>query len=174
MESWYSSKLEPGSKVVLSESGYINKEISLIFLDYIAKHTNARLDKPPKILLIDRYSSHIDKDFTIKATSYNIYLCLFPGHLTYILQPLDIGVFQPYKHWHKKAVQYIMRDLDLDYNMASFMRNLRDIRIETFKAGTIYSAFRKAGIWPINCKTALDKIKIYSPPEPAPELPVLP
>ena len=67
-----------------------------------------------------------------------------------------------------------MRDLDLDYNMASFMRNLRDIRIETFKAGTIYSAFRKAGIWPINCKTALDKIKIYSPPEPALELPTLP
>ena len=71
--------------MVLSESGYINKGISLIFLDYIAKHINAGLDKPPKVLLIDRHSSYIDNDFIIKAMSYNIHLYPFPGYLTYIL-----------------------------------------------------------------------------------------
>ena len=71
--------------MVLSESGYINKGISLIFLDYIAKHINAGLDKPPKVLLIDCHSSYIDKDFTIKVTSYNIYLYPFPGYLIHVL-----------------------------------------------------------------------------------------
>ena len=53
MESWYSSKLEKGVQVVLLDSRYTNKEISLIYLDHIILHTNARLDKPPNVLLMD-------------------------------------------------------------------------------------------------------------------------
>jgi hypothetical protein len=39
--------------VVLLDSKNTNKEISLIYLDYIILHPNARLDKPLKVLLID-------------------------------------------------------------------------------------------------------------------------
>jgi hypothetical protein len=131
---------------VLSDSGYTNKEISLIFLNYIILHTNARLNKPLKVLLIDRHSSYIDPKFTLKATAYNIHLYPFPSYLTYVLQPLDVGVFQLYKHWYKKAVQHTIRNLDLNYNVASFMHDMQEIRAETFKKGTIYSAFWKAGI----------------------------
>jgi hypothetical protein len=141
MEIWYSSKLEKGVRVVLSDSGYTNKEISLIYLDHIILHTNAGLDKPPKVLLMDRHGSHMDPEFTLRATAHNIHPYPFPGHLTHVLQPLDVGVFQPYKHWHKKAVQHAMRNLDLDYNVASFMRNMQEIQAETFKKGTIHSAF---------------------------------
>jgi hypothetical protein len=117
----------------------------------------------------------MDPEFTIKATAHNIHPYPFPGHLTHVLQPLDVGVFQPYKHWHKKAVQHAMRNLDLDYNVASFMRDMQEIRAETFKKGTIHSAFRKAGIWPISCKTALQKMKTYAPPENLePDLPTIP
>jgi DDE superfamily endonuclease len=109
---------------VLSDSGYTNKEILLIFLDHLILYINTRLDKPLKVLLIDRHSSHMDPKFTLKATAHNIHLYPFLGHLTHILQPLDVSVFQPYKHWHKKAVQHAMRNLDLDYNVASFMRDM--------------------------------------------------
>jgi hypothetical protein len=175
MENWYSSKLEKCVRVVLSDSGYTNEEISLILLDHIILHTNAGLDKPLKVLLMDRHGSHVDPDFTIKATAHNIHPYPFLGHLTHILQPLDVGVFQPYKHWHKKAVQYAMRNLDLDYNVASFMHDMREIRAETFKKGTIYSAFKKAGIWPISYKAAIEKMKIYAPLENLePNLPTIP
>jgi hypothetical protein len=50
---------------VLSDSGYTNKEISLIYLDHIILHTNAGLNKPPKVLLMDQHSSHIDPEFTL-------------------------------------------------------------------------------------------------------------
>jgi len=55
------------------------------------------------------------------------------------------------------------------------MRDMHEIRAKTFKKGTIYSAFRKAGIWLISCKTAIKKIKIYASPEnPEPDLPTIP
>ncbi len=76
---------------------------------------------PPKVLLMD-YDSHMDPEFTIKATTHNIHPYLFLEHLTHVLQPLDVGVFLLYKHWHKKAVQHATCDFDLEYNVASFMR----------------------------------------------------
>lgn len=83
---------------MLLDSGYTNKEISLIYLDYIILYTNTRLDKPLKVLLIGRHSSYIDLKFILKATAYNIHLYPFPGHLIYVLQPLNVSVFQLYKH----------------------------------------------------------------------------
>jgi hypothetical protein len=38
---------------VLSDSRYTNKEISLIYLDYIILYTNAGMNKPLKVLLIN-------------------------------------------------------------------------------------------------------------------------
>jgi hypothetical protein len=70
---------------VLSDSRYTNKEISLIFLDHIISHTNAGLDKPPKVLLMDRHSSYMDPKFTLKAIAHNIHPYPFPSHLTYVL-----------------------------------------------------------------------------------------
>jgi hypothetical protein len=84
--------------VVLLDFRYTNKEISLIYLDHIILHTNAGLNKPLKVLLIDQHGSHIDPKFIIKAIAHNIHLYPFLRHLTYVLQPLNVGVFQPYKH----------------------------------------------------------------------------
>ena len=178
MENWYTDKLDDNVRVLLSNSGYINSELALIYLDHLIEHTNAGTDKPPKVLLMDQHGSHMDDNFIIKATANNIHPFAFPGHLTHVLQPLDVGVFQPYKHWHKKAVQHAMHNLDIDYNVASFLHDLGEIQEDTFKKGTILGAFQKAGIWPINCKTAIEKMKIYAPPEAIevqePHLPALP
>ena len=58
-----------------------------------------------------------------------------------------------------------MRNLDIDYNVASFFRDLPEIRTSTFKKGTIIGAFRESGMWPINSKEALKKMRVYAPPE---------
>jgi hypothetical protein len=55
-----------------------------------------------------------------------------------------------------------MQNLNFDYNIASFMQDLHKIKAETFKKSIIHSAFEKARIWLISCKTAITKIKVYS------------
>jgi hypothetical protein len=40
----------------------------------------------------------MDPEFTLRATAHNIHPYPFLSHLIYVLQPLDVGVFQPYKH----------------------------------------------------------------------------
>jgi hypothetical protein len=174
MESWYHERLQGDELVLLSDTGYTNSELAMIYLEHFIRHTNAGPTQPTKILLMDSHTSHTSPEFVIRATSMNIHPYPFPSHLTHIMQPLDVGVFQPYKHWHKKAVQHAMRALDVDYNIASFFRDLTEIRENTFKRGTIQGAFRQAGMWPIDSKEAIKKMKVYAPLERSPSPTQLP
>jgi hypothetical protein len=93
------------------------------------------------------------------------------------MQPLDVGVFQPYKHWHNKAIQYAIANLDFEYTIASFLRDLADVWAQTFTKGTIKDAFRKAGMWPPNIqavKTAMQKYVREAPIAKEPDLPTIP
>ena len=174
MESWYNDKLTGNELVLLSETGYTNNELAMIYLEHFIKHTGAGPSQPQKVLLMDSHTSHTNPEFVLRATEMNIHPYPFPSHLTHVMQPLDVGVFQPYKHWHKRAVQHAMRNLDVDYNITSFFRDLTEIRARTFQKGTILGAFRKAGMWPINSKEALQKLKVYAPPERPLDTPTIP
>ena len=52
--------------------------------------------------------------------------------MTHILQPLDVGIFQHWKHWHQKAIKKAVRSFDLDYSISSLFRDLTKIRAKTF------------------------------------------
>jgi hypothetical protein len=50
------------------------------------------------MLIIDGHGSHLTHKFVDYCWAYNIVPFLLPAHTTHLLQPLDIGVFQTYKH----------------------------------------------------------------------------
>jgi hypothetical protein len=53
MESWYSEKLTGDELVLLSETGYTNNELAMIYLEHFICHTNAGPVEPMKVLLMD-------------------------------------------------------------------------------------------------------------------------
>jgi len=81
------------------------------------------------------------------------------------MQPLDVSIFQPYKHWHDKAIKYTMRHFEAIYDLQAFLFDLPAIRDITFKPSTIMSGFKKASLWPINIRCVLDQMRIYNPLE---------
>lgn len=82
------------------------------WLDHFIYHTESTPTSKLKVLLLDSHTSHRTPEFTILAAEHNILIYAFPSHLTHILQPLDVGIFQPYKHWHREAVHSAIRNLD--------------------------------------------------------------
>ncbi|PMD62965.1 uncharacterized protein K444DRAFT_524619, partial [Hyaloscypha bicolor E] len=94
----------------------------------------------------NKYESHVYKPFQLKAGEYNIKLFWFPSHLTYALQPLDIGIFRPWKHYHKMAIHTALRSLDFEYTITSFFRNLTFIRTQIMQKYTIKNTFESSGI----------------------------
>lgn len=107
-------------------------------------------------------SAHRTPQFILLCRRNNIVPLTFPSYLTHVMQPLDVVIFQTYKHWHEKAVGHALETLDFDYNISSFFRDLHLIRQQTFSILTIKSAFRKAGMWPPSLKAIKKNMAKYS------------
>jgi hypothetical protein len=80
------------------------------------------------MLLLDGHIIYKSPDFVILVYENHIKPFKYPSHLTYILQPLDISVFRPWKYYYNKAIYYALRNLDFKYTITLFFRNLSNIR----------------------------------------------
>jgi hypothetical protein len=116
----------------------------------------------PKLLLYNRHTSYCTKEFKALAFQNNIILYQFPSYFTYVLQPLDIGCFQIWKHFYNLAIYKSLYNLQNSYNSAVFLRDLEAIRIRTLTIPTIVSVFQKAGVWPLDIEVIFKKMRKYS------------
>jgi hypothetical protein len=87
--------------IAVSQSGYTNDVLSFKWL----KHFDAQTQPPNgewRMLVIDGHGSHLTIEFVDYCYRPNVKISVFLllAHLTYILQPLDIRVFQSFKHYH--------------------------------------------------------------------------
>ena len=123
--------------IITSESGFTNDQIAIEFLKHLIMHTNAGPHSEWKLLLMDNYGSHETSEFVKLANDNHILLYPLIAHLTHCMQPLDVGIFQPYKHWHDVAIQDALANLDIEYGIRSFLQDLPTIRENTFKKRTI-------------------------------------
>jgi DDE superfamily endonuclease len=133
--------------------------------------TNSGLTAPKKLLLYNGHGSHNTDEFKQLAQDNNIVLYMFPPHLTHLMQPLDVGCFQTYKHYHKLTVHQAICYMQLTYDYSCFLNDLQGIQEKSLTEKTIMSAWAKSGIFPFNPKAVLKKMKMYSDLLPNYELP---
>jgi hypothetical protein len=162
MDNWIREELVGTEQIACSPTGYTNNEIAIQYLDHCIKHSHAGINKPWKILLLDGHESHHTDLFKLKAAENHIKLFWFPSHLTHALQPLDVGIFRPWKHYHNLAVQSALRSLDFEYTITSFFRDLTSIRKQTMQYHTICNSFKDSGMWPPSAKAGIKKMRSYS------------
>lgn len=139
-----------GSLGAANKSGWINSDIFVSVLKHIQKHTLCTKDNPI-LLLCDNHESHISLEAINYAKENGIIYLSFPPHTSHRLQPLDVGVFGPFKsklkiafnNWHTmnpgKALTI--------YNIPKLVKIAYS---ESFTAKNITSGFNKPGIWPLN------------------------
>jgi hypothetical protein len=131
------------------------------YLNHLIKYSKAGPTKSWKILLLDGHESYYYKPFQLKAAEHYIKLFYFPSHLTHVLQPLDVSIFRPWKHYHKLAIQAALRSLDFEYTITSFFRDLTTIHQQTMQKHTIVNAFTSFGMWPLSAKAGIKKMRLY-------------
>lgn len=90
---------------------------------------------------------------------FDIVFCTLLLHSTHILQPLDVGVFQPLKNAHQKALLQSIREGNLAFARTAFAAAFKDVYLEGFSAAYIMRGFEKSGIYPISSKPAITYIQ---------------
>ena len=83
------------------------------------------------------------------------------------MQPLNVVVFQPFKHWYGKAVNQAFRTGAFKINKMEFLYLIPNVRKRTFKKATIEAAFAETSLYPFNLEKVLNKLP--PPPKATPE-----
>jgi hypothetical protein len=109
----------------------------------------------------------VTKEVADCAKANAIVLFALPLHLTHILQPLDVGCFQPLKWYHGQELDYASRTGASDISKADVLSTLENIRKLIFSTKTIRSGWRRTGRHPHNRELVLAPLTVD---ETAPEL----
>jgi hypothetical protein len=67
--------------------------------------------------------------------------------------------FQPFKHYHRQALDRSLWLGVFDFNWLDFIAVFNDMRAKTFKKSTILSAFEKTGLIPYNPEKVLTPLR---------------
>ena len=162
MEDWVQNNVTGAEVIAVSQTGYTNESIAVSWLDHFIKHVDAGPEAHWRILLLDGHTTHHKDNFILKCHENHIVQFVFPSHLTHVLQPLDVGVFRSWKHYHNKAIHNALHGLDMEYTISSFYCDLSSIRKQTFQSHTIENSFKDAGMFPVAYQVALKKMRYYN------------
>lgn len=162
MDNSWPDGLAQGTRILLSENGFSPDKIALVFLQHYIEHSDCGPEAEWKLMLIDSHGSHCTPQFLALANENHIRPFLIP-HLIHCMQPLDVGVFQTYKHWHDMAIQDAFLEFDTEYTLPRFLGDLTKVRDHTFQKSTIQDAFKKAGMWPPDVAECIQQLKTFRP-----------
>ena len=164
-EDWVTkTNLDDDVLRAVSEKGYSNDELALEWLSHFERFSARRQVGTCPLLLLDGHGSHCTREFITFCDEKQIIPFCLPSHTTHLLQPLDVVVFQPLKHFHAEAVDQATRTGCSDFNKVEFLSALTSIRLQAFKQTTILSAFRKTGLLPYNPDRVLSLLHEHSSP----------
>lgn len=125
--------------VAINDSGYLDDERALLFIQHFERLTRPQNPSDYWLLVCDNYGSHCFKEFIQFAEDHRIILFGLRPHSSHFMQPLDVVVFQPYKHYHRQAVIQATREGCEQFTIAEFMASIHSIRQQTFTSKNIQS-----------------------------------
>lgn len=156
---WVKNDLDGDTVIATSPKGYINDMIAIEWIKHFEIHTRPENPTDKRLLLMDGCDNHYTEEMVHFCHDHRIELFPLPPHLTHYLQPLDVGVFRSYKHWHQQVLYREIADGATDFNKTDFLYHLQEIRTRSFKKHTILSAWEKCGLVPFNPAVVLDQLQ---------------
>lgn len=140
----------PGSIGTCNPSGWSSSEIFVNFLDHFITHVHPTKENKALILL-DNHETHITIEAINKARENGIVMFTIPPHTSHKLQPLDRGVFGPFKQYYNKACQHwIISNPGKPITIYDIGKLVGDAYPLAFTPKNIQSGFSVSGIWPVN------------------------
>ncbi|CAH2008014.1 unnamed protein product [Acanthoscelides obtectus] len=86
----------PGTLKMISDSGYMNTDLFVIWLRHFCDFVKPS-ETDPVVLIMDNHTSHCSLETILFSRSHFITLLTLPPHASHKIQPLDKGFFFPLK-----------------------------------------------------------------------------
>ena len=135
---------------LVSDSGWINEELFVKWLQHFGKCTNSSTSNK-QLLIVDGHGSHKSLAAITLARQLGITMISLPPHTTHKLQPLDRAFFGPLKCYFNQACDQWMVNHPghriTDYEMAGLFGQAY-VKAASMEKGV--NSFKGCGIYPFN------------------------
>nr|XP_039263218.1 uncharacterized protein LOC120339200 [Styela clava] len=142
--------LPAGSIVKYSESGYINKDLFLAWMEHCC--TSKRSDCGKTLLVVDGHHSHTHSLEVLEyARSHNVEIVSMPPHTSHYLLLLDKVHFKPLKDHFKEAVRVHHRNNpEAEISRIDFPALFSKAYYKIATVGNAVTSFRATGLYPLD------------------------
>lgn len=159
MSSWYTDALPRDWTIAVSENGWTNNSLSLIWLtDVFEKHTIGHKKGVYRLLILDGHGSHLTPEFDLFCTEHLIITLCMPPHSSHLLQPLDVSCFAVLKRSYGRQIEENMRVGINHIDKPDFLTAYVSARKDSMTINTICNGFAATGLVPYNPERVLLKL----------------
>jgi hypothetical protein len=161
LSAWYEEVEIPRDWVfAVSDNGWTNNELGVEWLKHFNAHTKTRVVGARRLLVLDGHESHHSLEFQELCKENNIYTLCMPPHSSHLLQPLDVGCFSPLKRAYSREVESLIRHHINHITKLEFLPAFKIAYDRSFTSANICSAFRGAGLVPLQPDAVLSKLDV--------------
>lgn len=141
----------PGSCVTISDTGYINSDLFVVWLRHFIDAVKPSSDKKV-LLLLDGHTTHSRNLEALElCRERNVIIVQLPAHTTHRLQPLDVAFFKPLGVYYIQAIEKWLRtNVGCTVGQYQISQLLGEAYGRAATIETAISCFRNSGIWPVN------------------------
>lgn len=133
-----------------NESGYMNVDLFLQWLEHFKKYAKPREDNQI-LLILDNHVSHISYNAVMFCRENHIHLLSLPPHASHRLQPLDLGVFGNLKLFYAQECEtWLTNNPGLTITQRTFAKIFGKAYSKIMHPKYGIKAFKKGGIEPYN------------------------
>jgi len=160
LSAWYEEDIPRDWAIAVSDNGWTTNELGVDWLKHFIKHTEGKVVGARRLLVLDGHESHHSLEFQELCRENNIYTLCMPPHSSHLLQPLDVGCFSPLKRAYSREIEALIRHHINHITKLEFLPAFKAAFERTFTSANICSAFRGAGLVPLQPDVVLSKLDV--------------
>jgi transposase len=160
LSAWYEEDIPRDWAIAVSDNSWTTNELRVDWLKHFIKHTEGKVVGARRLLILDGYESHHSLEFKELCKENNIYTLCIPPYSSYLLQPLNVGCFSLLKRAYSREIEDLIRHYINYITKLEFLLAFKAAFKQSFTSTNICSAFRGAGLVPLQPDVVLSKLDV--------------
>jgi hypothetical protein len=160
LSAWYKEDIPRDWAIAVSDNGWTTNKLGVEWLKHFIKHTDGKVVGARRLLILDGHESHQSLEFRELCKENNIYTLCMPPHSSHLLQPLDVACFSRLKRAYSREIEALIRHHINHITKLEFLPAFKAAFTRLFTAANICSAFRGAGLVPLQPDVVLSKLDV--------------
>ena len=158
---WYSQTNIPGDWVIKTTSnGWTDNDTGLEWIRHFHQHTKSRAKGTYRMLVLEGHESHKSPEFDVFCKDNNIITLFLPSHSSHLLQPLDVGWFNPLKRAYGKELEGFIKSHVNHITKTEFLIAFHAAHVAAMTPQNIQGRFKGAGLVSFNLECVISKLDV--------------